>query len=176
MGECELRIHSLWSYGRAGPARILQQRLKYGGDFALAHLLGQLLAKRLLDLDFVSGKLACLVPIPIHPVRFLERGYNQAEEISKGMSAVLRCPLYPNVLDRPVLAGSQVGSSAAERRQNLSGAFVLTDPKWIRGRHVILVDDVCTTGATLCEAQQALEGGLPADVLCATVFRSNPER
>ena len=91
----------------------------------------------------------CVVPIPLHPKRERERGFNQAREIARGVCEVLGVELLDNVVERKHNNVSQTGKNAAERLENVSGIFELRHPELIRGRHILLLDDVITTGATV---------------------------
>lgn len=114
-----------------------------------------------------------LVPIPLHPVRLRERGYNQSELLAR---AVMKrdhegiFELAPGVLVRTRKTSTQArNEKRAERLKNLRGAFTCADPKRVRGRTIILLDDVTTTGATLLEAKLALARAHPREVLAFTV-------
>lgn len=122
--------------------------LKHRGRIDLARPLGQLLAERTADL---AERADVIVPVPLHRSRFSERGYNQAVELGRALATPER-PL-TDLLVRVRATPPQQGSSAAERRRNLRGAFRAKG----RGEgSVLLVDDVLTTGATLRSATRAL--------------------
>jgi len=138
---------------------VLQQVLhsmKYEGLFNLGTSFGRQLGKWML-LDGKLGDIDCLVPIPLHRLKKIERSYNQSEKIAEGLAQSLRQPVRPEFLVRKRFTVSQTGLSAVDREKNSAGAFLATSG--VRGRHVLLVDDVVTTGATMAAAAEALRQG-----------------
>ncbi|WP_394752631.1 ComF family protein [Crenothrix sp.] len=117
--------------------------LKFGAQFKNARLLGSLLA------DHV-GKAAerpdCIIPVPLHKARYHERGFNQALEIARTVSLTLHIPLDFYSCTRHKDTPHQTGLSAKKRRQNLRRAFSVQKP--IPANHVVILDDVMTTGST----------------------------
>lgn len=93
------------------------------------------------DIDYI-------IPVPLHPNREKKRGYNQSERIASGISAVTKIPVLTGVLVRNTDTKTQTKMNKEERWQNVSGKFVLADSEILKGKHVLLVDDVVTTGAT----------------------------
>ncbi|MFZ4526293.1 MAG: ComF family protein [Chlorobium sp.] len=138
----------------------LQQALhsmKYEGLFNLGKSFGRQLGEWMLS-DGDIGDIGCIVPIPLHHLKKTERSYNQSEKIAEGLAQSLRQPVRSDLLVRKRYTVSQTGLSAESRKINSEGAFLAT--KDVRGYHVLLVDDVVTTGATMAAAAQALrEGG-----------------
>ena len=116
---------------------------------ALGERMGQCLAEQLAPLD-------CLLPVPLHPARQRERGFNQSAEIAAGLGAVLGVPVYHGVVRRRRNTRQQALLSAEERRANLRGAFVPVAalPASVR---IGIVDDVWTTGETMAACAQAVE-------------------
>ncbi|MFM9950290.1 MAG: ComF family protein, partial [Saprospiraceae bacterium] len=90
-----------------------------------------------------------IVPVPLHPKKEWARGYNQSALFAQGLSETLQKPWLHNALQRKVHAESQTQKSREERLDNISQAFVIGNAEEIKGKHVLLVDDVLTTGATL---------------------------
>ncbi len=91
----------------------------------------------------------CIVPVPLHKKREKQRGFNQALEIARGINEVLHIELMEHAVERVKNTVSQTGKNAAERLKNVEDIFVLPYPEQVQGRHVLLVDDVITTGATI---------------------------
>jgi ComF family protein len=94
------------------------------------------------DIDFI-------IPVPLHPKRQKQRGYNQSEMIAQGISVVTDIPMLTDVLVRNVETVTQTKMTREERWKNVSGKFVIHDQDIIINKHVLLVDDVVTTGSTL---------------------------
>lgn len=97
----------------------------------------------------------CLVPIPLHPARYRARGFNQALEIARPVASQLKIPLCPKLCRRVRITPPQRLLDAEERHKNLRGAFQATED--LSGRHIAIVDDVLTTGATAHEVATALK-------------------
>lgn len=160
------------SFGRAraavlfrdGPARRLVHRLKYGDRHEVAALMGGLMARA--AVDFVADG-PVLVPMPLHRLRLWRRQFNQAALLAKAVGGALRLPVDPLLLQRVKPTDSQTGLSRTQRHRNVQGAFRVAEPGAARGRAVLLVDDVMTTGATADAAARALlrDGASRVDVL-----------
>ncbi len=135
-----------------GAIRHQIHRLKYHNDLAAAGLLGNLMA------DTLGGRRPempeCLIPVPLHPTRLRQRGYNQAVEMGRPISRRLDLPMDLSRVHRIRPTESQQKLSAAARRKNVRGAFqVLAKPPY---GHIALLDDVMTTGATTAELAHCL--------------------
>lgn len=143
-------------------------KLKYGGDTVLAGPLAALV--RASHLHLPQG-LSMVVPVPLHPGRLRERGFNQSLLIARELSRAYALPLVYDRLRRARDTGQQVGLKAAERKNNVSGAFTIDDGGFFKGRKVLLVDDVITTGATLNECAKVLKKA-GAEVTAITVARA----
>lgn len=145
----------VWALGfHRGALREAIHHLKFNGREGLGVPLGQRLA------DQVSGQHDLVVPLPLHPTRLRERGYNQALLVAWGLAGSLGTPVTDGALVRLRRTGHQAKLDRAERLQNLAGAFGLhsshaKNPPWA-GRVVLLVDDVLTTGATASAAAKVL--------------------
>lgn len=139
----------------APPADILVQRLKYGGELSLAGFLADLFLTELDREDLPQA----LLPMPLHPNRLGERGFNQAVEIGRRLSQRLGIPLLLTDCHRTRDTPAQVGLDHEARQRNLRGAFACGQT--LRGRHVALLDDVMTSGASLnALAQAARQAGV----------------
>lgn len=165
---------SLWYYSPRSPARTLQHRLKYGGRRDLCGHLGRLLANRALATVPSKDLFDCVVPIPLHKVRLLDRGYNQASEIASGVSDVLAVPLVDTSLIRTEFSHSQTGKSRRDRERSLSGAFCTTPKSTLRGNRVLLIDDVITTGSTIRSALATLRRSGAVEIGVWTLFAVPP--
>lgn len=142
-----------WQYDHDGPLQNLIHRLKYAPyRHEVGTLLGQVLGHELAQAGLPLAGYS-LVPIPLHPRKRRNRGYNQAEAIAQGLANALQLPVMANALHRTRHTGSQTRLTRQQRLQNVDGAFAAgptVPPK------ALLVDDVATTGATLAAAAQAL--------------------
>jgi ComF family protein len=147
-GSC-IKVLPAWDEARspfayAYPVDKLVQRFKFEGDLAVGRLLGELLAE---FLAAGSEKPDCIVPVPLHPARLKERGFNQAVELARPLSKRLKVKMRLDLCQRVRATEVQSKLDASERRKNLKGAFVVTGG--VQGLHVALLDDVITTGTTV---------------------------
>ena len=129
--------------------------LKYRNSPDVGEDLERLMATDMQLAHFFDG-IDLLVPVPLTNKRLRQRGYNQSEMLAQGVSDVTHLPVVPKALKRQVFRESQTHLSRHERQENVDGIFVVADAKTLKGRHVLLIDDVCTTGATLMSCAQAL--------------------
>jgi len=145
-----------WAY--EFPVTQLVQALKYEGALAHARVLGTRIANAA---GPALSALPChdapplIVPMPLHPSRLVERGFNQSREIARVVARRLDLRLAESALQRTRATAPQVGLARIERAGNLCGAFA-ADGRVVAGRAVILLDDVVTTGSTAAEAARAL--------------------
>ena len=126
--------------------------LKFRSRLAPARVLGYLMAERLARRAAPMPEL--LIPVPLHARRLRRRGYNQALELGRELSRRLSLRLVPRAAQRSRATGEQTRLDAAGRRRNVRGAFAV-DARAVRDRHVALLDDVITTGATVAELARA---------------------
>lgn len=156
----------------SGPLRQAIHGLKYRQGFALAEPLADLMLQAWprwrMDADWV-------VPIPLYPQRQKERGYNQAELLAGHFAQAAGLPVTNLALLRQRFTRPQADLDGAERLSNMHGAFV-ADPAIVEGRHVLLVDDVCTTGATLNAAAEALRAAGASRVSAYCLARTQFKR
>ncbi|MCF8452068.1 MAG: ComF family protein [Pedobacter sp.] len=126
----------------------LMHQLKYNKKPEVGIRIGELYAWQLIRSEgWVNPDL--IIPIPLHPVRLKKRGYNQSEEISKGLASVLKLPVSTQHLIRTENTESQTKKSRFARYENLKDAFIIKNATELIQKHIILVDDVMTTGATV---------------------------
>lgn len=140
-------LYALFEYEHGSPYRRLVHVLKYNRRRDVGVFLGRLLAEEYLrgcDFD-------CLVPVPLHPKREVKRGYNQSRVIAEGIQQVLSLPIEDGVLLRVVNNPSQTKLKKRERADNVQQIFRVVDTERLAGKHVLLVDDVVTSGATIRE-------------------------
>jgi ComF family protein len=153
-----------------GVLRDLILRLKHHTGEGLAELVGGLWARRA-EGEFRSLAAEALVPVPLHWFRRWRRGYNQSAAIAFGIGRALGIPSHPSWLRRVRNTPRQTAQSFAGRRENVRGAFDARGGAGLRGKTVLLVDDVLTTGATDSEAAHALRSAGVARVAVAVLGR-----
>jgi ComF family protein len=151
-----------------GTLREAIHRFKYSGLTALSEPLGELLAENWRSLR-PPGEV--IVPVPLHARRFRERGYNQSALLAGGLSRRVGLPVLEHALTRNRETAPQVELNAPQRQANVSGAFECTTGE-ICGHAVLLVDDVCTTGATLNACAEALRNQEPRSIWALTLARA----
>lgn len=156
-----------------GTGAALVYALKYDGWHAVAKPMARRMARLDWPLDVVRERTA-LVPVPLSSTRQRERGYNQAERLASALSAEWRIPVWNDVLKRNRDTRSQVRLTPSERASNVSRAFVAADlvRTRLRGAHIVLVDDVITTAATINACAQALADGGARIISCVTFGRA----
>ncbi|HEX6533783.1 MAG TPA: double zinc ribbon domain-containing protein [Gemmatimonadaceae bacterium] len=144
-----------WIPGGTGGAIV--HALKYAGWRAAAEPMAARMARLTWPRD-VAAERAALIPVPLAPVRERERGYNQSALLARALAAHWRIPVWSDCLVRVRATGTQTRLTPDQRRHNVSGAFraALAGRARVRGAHVVLVDDVITTGATLSECANTL--------------------
>ncbi|MDR1729509.1 MAG: ComF family protein [Prevotellaceae bacterium] len=125
----------------------LLHAIKYRGQKELGEQMGTLFGLQLKNSRF--DKIDAIIPVPLHPNKFKVRGYNQSEWIAKGMALTMMKPLISNVLKRIVENPTQTKKGVFERWENTAGIFESENTELIENKHLLLVDDVLTTGATL---------------------------
>ena len=126
----------------------LMHQLKYRGNKDLGVFLGKLMGHALKASNRFSA-VDALIPLPLFHTREKKRGYNQASVLCEGIAEILQKPILKDIIVRKTYTDSQTKKGRVERWQNMEGRFELMAPKSIEGRHVLLIDDVITTGATL---------------------------
>lgn len=160
-----------------GGLRDLIHLLKYDHVRPAAGILGRMLSEAIADLEpLFSAAPVLLVPVPLHARKMRQRSFNQAEVIAQ--SAIKQSPLKARlelaskVLERRRETLSQIGLSRHQRRENMRGAFAISRPDQVRGREVLVVDDVFTTGTTVSECARVLLRAGASKVFVATVART----
>jgi len=174
-GLCDL---AAWYYEDALMA--LVPRMKYQDRPSLARVFAEIAAQRLREMMAAvlteaakdSPSPPVLIPVPLHPRRQRERGYNQSLLIARALSEMWNIELLPQALRRTRFTQPQVKLNADERAQNVSEVFAPHHAEKIAGRTVLLVDDVITTGATVSACAQALHQAGAAGVIAVALART----
>ena len=153
------RCAALFFYqGGSGPSQILYE-LKYKNHPEIGEFFGRMIAEEWNDTGFFEG-IDLIVPVPLAKERQRQRGYNQSLHIARGIGSVTRLPIVTNAVSREQFVESQTQKDRWQRNENVEGCFRLNDGSALKGRHVLLVDDVVTTGATICSCgREMLKAG-----------------
>lgn len=147
-GRMPITAASAFLFFRKGnTCQILLHLLKYSGREDIGERLGALFGKELKMDSYILPDL--LIPLPLHPAKLKLRGYNQCHSIARGMRKYLDIPIGYGVVKRIVANSTQTQKARYERWLNVSHIFEVDQPEKILGRHVLLLDDVVTTGSTL---------------------------
>jgi len=139
---------ALLHFRKGGSVQQIMHQIKYHHQTALGAMLGSMAAEKLAassqyqDIDLV-------IPVPLHWKRLRTRGYNQSECIAQGIAAYLQVPLDTNHLIRHSATSSQTRKNRYQRYENMKSVFAICDETALKDKHILLVDDVITTGATI---------------------------
>jgi ComF family protein len=144
---------------------------KYNGALHLGNALAQFLIEAF-QLHYADSSFDGIIPIPLHPRRLCSRGHNQVVILGGKLSRVSGIPLVRTCLEKKVNRPPQVGLTRSERAVNVRGSFRVARPGMIKGRRILLIDDVATTGATVTEAAKTLmRGGASSVDVLVLAFR-----
>ena len=134
----------------------LVYRLKYNNRPDIGEDMGRVMASEMQLSDFFSD-IDILLPVPLSRKRLHQRGYNQSEQLAVGISDVTHLPIVTKALRRKDFHQSQTTLNRWQRQENVADTFQLKDAQQLQGKHVLLIDDICTTGATLIACAHALQ-------------------
>ena len=154
------RAHSFLYYTKGGDVRKLLYELKYYRNPKIGHYLGRCMAEELVPTGFFDG-IDYIIPVPLHKKKQETRGYNQSEQLAAGISSVVGCEVLDDVLIRVKQADTQTRKGHYERWINVKDVFDYVPSRDLSGKHILLLDDVFTTGATI--------------VACADVLKQIPD-
>lgn len=142
-------------YQKESKVQMALELLKYKGEKELGEHLSGIAGARHLSKGFFED-IDLLMPVPLHRKKAKKRGYNQSEWITKGISKVSNIPFDSTHLQRSIENPTQTTKSIWERWQNVEGLFILKNPELFSGKHILLIDDVLTSGSTLEACGKAL--------------------
>ena len=146
-----VKIHSAATFlhfTKTGRVQKLVHQLKYKNKTEVGVLLGELYGRDLKKADLFKN-VNVIIPVPLHWKKQMQRGFNQSEMFGRGLSKAMKARLDTKTLLRSVATETQTKKSRIERWENVSEVFDLKDEKQLEGKHILLVDDVITTGATM---------------------------
>lgn len=146
-------------YAKGGDVRQLLYELKYHGNKEVGEVMGRVMAAELMPARFFDG-IDLVIPVPLHRRKRRQRGYNQSECLARGISAITGIPMNAGIVIRNRYTDTQTHKGQYERWENVRNLFACISPELLEGKHLLLVDDVLTTGATV--------------VSCADAFRDIP--
>lgn len=143
-------------FSKTGKVQHLLHQLKYQGNRDAGFFLGQQIGESIKNADLYKG-VDCIVPIPLHPKKEFLRGYNQSFIIAQGVENVTKIPIVNGALVRNVFTSTQTRKTREERWDNVKDIFEVNNYKVLENKHILLIDDVLTTGATLMAAGMTLK-------------------
>ncbi|HEY5470972.1 MAG TPA: ComF family protein [Bacteroidales bacterium] len=148
-GRCLIEKAAAFSfYNRGSRIRNLIHNLKYKGVTEVGFELGRIYGLSLKSSGFMDD-VDLIIPVPLHPSKKRSRGFNQCDIISSGLSDVTGVPVDTDSLVRVTVSDTQTKRSRYERWTNVEGIFMVTDSENLKGQHILLIDDVITTGSTI---------------------------
>ncbi len=149
------RASALFTFLKKGPIQQLIHKIKYRNRTDALKKLGKYLGTLWKETE--ENQLPdTVIPVPLHKQRLRERGYNQSQFLAEGIAEALAIPCQSHWLIREHYTTSQTNKTKRQRQENVKGAFIVKNPQQITGKHLLLVDDIITTGATLKECAQTL--------------------
>lgn len=164
---------SFFYYYKENPYARMIQRAKYNNRPRLAFDLAAMFAGEIQTDGFFSD-IDTIIPVPLHWFKELKRGYNQSMEIARGISSVTSIPVADNLIASRAHS-TQTRRSSFERWLNTRSIFAVENPEELNGKHILLVDDVITTGATLLNCAEAIHNAVPtATISVATLAFTRP--
>jgi ComF family protein len=168
------KASSFYLFEKSGKIQRLLHAIKYKGNKTLAKELGKWYGKSL-ESDVIFSNADYIIPVPLHDKKLKQRGFNQSEEFAAGLSETLHVPLLCDNLFRTDFTSTQTRKQKFDRWENVKDKFDLKDPEILKGKNVILVDDVITTGATIDACYQALNKaeGIQVSVLSLAYAKKN---
>lgn len=160
---------SFFNYTKKNPYAVLLHNLKYKNQQNIGIFLGEMFAVELQNSGFLEG-VDVIIPVPLHKKRQHKRGYNQSAAIAKGISNISKIEVLENIVIRKINTKTQTTKSKEERKRNVANIFEVTNQEVLKDKHVLLLDDVITTGATCIScAESILEQGFVSNISIASI-------
>ena len=160
------RAAALFYYEAHSETANIIYKLKYKNHPEIGPIMGRMLARELKNDHFFDG-IDGIVPIPLTKKRFRQRGYNQSEEIAKGINEITGIPIYNKLVKRTIFKDSQTRKSRWARRDNVEHVFEYNHKSHVNAKHLLVIDDVVTTGSTMiaCSRQLTKIDGIKISIL-----------
>jgi len=146
-----VRIESAASFlyfSKGGKVQKIMHKLKYKGRQEIGVFLGEQYGLELLNSDTFKN-IDIIIPVPLHKMKLKKRGYNQSEKFAEGLSLSMKKPVSTDNLYRKIFSETQTKKTRYKRWQNVESIFDIKNPELLKSKHILLVDDVITTGATM---------------------------
>jgi ComF family protein len=159
---------SLLYFSRSTKTQNILHQIKYNNRKQLAIYLGNLLGERIKS-THEQLNFDVIIPVPLHPKKLQIRGYNQSSYIAKGIAEVLNIPIAEHIIKRKINTATQTKKTRVERWQNINNAFELNKKIKLNYNHILLVDDVLTTGATIEACANSLNSKQNLKISVATL-------
>jgi ComF family protein len=158
-------VHAMCYFTKGGKMQHLMHQFKYRGVKKIGNLLGKIAGGQLNENPLFKN-IDAIIPVPLHKSRLRKRGYNQSTSFAEGISDKLKIPVIENNLVRERATETQTHRSRFSRFENMQEVFAIKNPEALRNKHVLLVDDIVTTGSTLeaCGAQLLKIEGLKLSI------------
>ena len=166
------RAAALFYYEAGSEVSSIIYQLKYNGRPDIGEVMGRMTAEEFAASGFFEG-IDLIIPVPLAKKRERQRGYNQSECVARGVAAATGLPVVSNAVKRISFTESQTHKSLRERMENVEDAFRLTGKVNLQNRHVLMVDDIVTSGATICSCVKSMvaESDLRVSVLSLGVVK-----
>lgn len=159
---------SCFPFVKKGRVQAILHHLKYRDEAGLSYMIG-LWYGRKLNLGGLNETFDLVLPVPLHPKKFITRGYNQSDGFAKGLAVSLNIEWNPTILIRKKETETQTKKNRIERWLNVKGIFEITEKRLVENKNILLVDDVVTTGATLESCANSLVESKPKSISIATI-------
>jgi ComF family protein len=168
-GRAEIQAAAAYCfYAKGGMVQDLVHEIKYKGKKELGTSFGKWYGADLKNISPFS-ELDCIIPVPLHPTKLKRRGYNQSANFAEGLSKTLNVPVLPNALTRLKETETQTNKSRFDRWENVKEVFAVENKEQLLGKHVLVVDDIITTGATMEACVHVLNAVPVASVSVASI-------
>lgn len=157
------KASALLYFHKGNRVQQLMHRFKYKGKKEIGELIGNIYGHELVKSNVFTDA-DMIIPVPLHPDKLKKRGYNQSDFFAQGISKATNIPCQTNILIRATASSTQTKKSRFERWENVETIFKVEDNSLIENKHIILVDDVITTGATVEACAQTLLKAAPCRI------------